>query len=156
MLLDYETFRSIVTCTPLIAIDLVIQNRSGDVLLGRRTNRPAKGAWFVPGGRILKSETMDSAFKRLTFEELGRSVERIEANLLGVYEHFYADSVFAPPGEGPDTHYIVLAYKLVMEDSERLHPPRAQHDSYRWWSLIEMQTSKQVHANTRAYLSALR
>ena len=155
MLLDYEKFRSIVACTPLISIDLVIQNRRGDVLLGVRLNRPAQGAWFVPGGRILKNETMDKAFNRLTLEELGVSVERSEARLLGVYEHFYSDSVFAATGEGPDTHYIVLAYQLVWTDSEKLQPPRTQHDSYRWWSLIEMQSSEQVHANTLAYLAAL-
>lgn len=155
MFLDYETFRSIVSCTPLVSIDLVIQNRRGDVLLGHRLNRPAQGAWFVPGGRILKNETMDTAFSRLTLEELGESAERSEARLLGAYEHFYSDSVFAASDEGPDTHYIVLAYQLVLDDEKTLQLPRAQHDCYRWWSLIEMQASEQVHANTRAYLTAL-
>lgn len=155
MLLDSETFRSIVSSTPLVSIDLVIQTRRGDVLLGHRLNRPAQGAWFVPGGRILKNETLDAAFNRLTLEELGVSVGRSEARLLGVYEHFYSDSVFAATGEGPDTHYIVLAYQLVLIDENLLKLPQVQHDSYRWWSLTEMQASEQVHSNSRAYLAAL-
>ncbi len=156
MFLDYETFRSIVANTPLVSIDLVIQNCSGEVLLGQRLNRPAKGVWFVPGGRILKNETMDAAFSRLTRVELGKAFQRSAARMLGVYEHFYANSVFGESGEGPDTHYIVLAYQLVLAEGEVLQPSHAQHDAYRWWPLTEVQTSEEVHENTRVYLDALR
>ncbi|WP_223543415.1 GDP-mannose mannosyl hydrolase [Pseudomonas sp. GL-B-12] len=156
MWLSNELFRSVVDSTPLISIDLVVLNSKGECLLGQRLNRPAQGNWFVPGGRILKNETLDAAFNRLTLEELGKASQRIDARLLGVYEHFYADSVFAASGQGPDTHYVVLAYQLVLGADDILHPPYAQHDAYRWWSQAEMQTCEQVHANTRAYLDALR
>jgi colanic acid biosynthesis protein WcaH len=156
MWLSNELFRSVVASTPLISIDLVVQNSQGQCLLGQRLNRPAKGDWFVPGGRILKNETLDAAFKRLTLEELGKASQRNDARLLGVYEHFYSDSVFADSGTGPDTHYVVLAYQIVLAEGDTLQPPRAQHDAYRWWPLIEMQTNEQVHSNTRAYLDALR
>ena len=156
MFLDYETFRSIVARTPLVSIDLVIQNSREEVLLGQRLNRPAQGVWFVPGGRILKNETMDAAFSRLTREELGKAFQRSEGRMLGVHEHFYTDSVFGELGESPDTHYVVLAYQLVLAEGEELQPPHAQHASYRWWPLTEAQASDEVHDNTRAYLDALR
>lgn len=95
--------------TPLISIDLLIQNEYGEYLLGLRRNRPAQGYWFVPGGRVLKDESLNDAFKRLTFEELGIELERNQAHFKGVYEHFYEDSVF---GEAPGTHYIVLAHQM--------------------------------------------
>ena len=156
MWLSNELFRSVVDSTPLISIDLVVQNSKGECLLGQRLNRPAQGDWFVPGGRILKNETLDAAFYRLTTEELGKTCQRNHARLLGVYEHFYSDSVFGSSGEAPDTHYVVLAYQMVLTEGEVLQPPRAQHDVYRWWSLTDMQVNKQVHANTRAYIDALR
>ncbi len=156
MWLSNDLFRSVVAATPLISIDLIVQNAQGDCLLGQRLNRPAKGDWFVPGGRILKNETLDTAFRRLTREELGKERQRQDARLLGVYEHFYSDSVFGTSPEAPDTHYVVLAYQLVLDQDDVLHPPRTQHDAYRWWALNEMQASEQVHANTRAYLDALR
>jgi colanic acid biosynthesis protein WcaH len=156
MWLSHDLFRSVVASTPLISIDLVIQSSDGEILLGQRLNRPAKGVWFVPGGRILKNETMDTAFSRLTREELGKAFQRSEALMLGVYEHFYANSVFGESGEGPDTHYIVLAYQLVLAEGEVLQPPHAQHDAYRWWPLNDAQTSEEVHDNTRAYFDALR
>ncbi|KQB52590.1 GDP-mannose mannosyl hydrolase, partial [Pseudomonas endophytica] len=116
----------------------------------------AKGDWFVPGGRILKNETLDAAFNRLTLEELGQVYQRGDARLLGVYEHFYTDSVFGDTEQAPNTHYVVLAYQLVLTESELMQLPHNQHGAYRWWPLIEMGIHEQVHANTRAYLTALR
>ena len=50
--------------TPLVSIDLIVRNGKDQILVGLRTNEPAKGFWFVPGGRILKNERITEAFKR--------------------------------------------------------------------------------------------
>lgn len=88
--LDAETFQTVVASTPLISIDLLVENEQGEYLLGMRNNRPAQGYWFVPGGRVQKNETLDEAFKRLTRMELGVELERTDARFKGVYEHFYS------------------------------------------------------------------
>jgi colanic acid biosynthesis protein WcaH len=156
MWLSNETFRTVVASTPLVSIDLLVQNARGEILLGQRLNRPAQGSWFVPGGRILKDESLDAAFRRLSEGELGRCFERAQARLLDVYEHFYADSVFGAAQASPSTHYVVLGYHLILPASVSLQPPAEQHGSYRWWSIAEMQASPEVHSNTKAYLQALR
>lgn len=156
MWLSDETFRAVVNSTPLVSIDLVVQNADGEVLLGQRLNRPAQGFWFVPGGRIRKNESLDEAFRRLTLGELGLAFERNQARLLDVYEHFYKDSVFGVAGVNPDTHYVVLGYHLLLPQDVILAPPADQHDRYNWWRVAEMQSSPDVHANSRAYLQALR
>jgi colanic acid biosynthesis protein WcaH len=43
MWLDLPTFNTVVTSTPLVAIDLVVRNSRNEVLLGLRLNRPAYG-----------------------------------------------------------------------------------------------------------------
>lgn len=149
--LSESDFRAVVAATPLVSIDLVVGNGRGDVLLGLRNNRPAQGFWFVPGGRILKNEELDVAFRRLTAAELGREVERAHGRLLGVYEHLYSDSVF---GDGTDTHYVVLAYRLEL-DLKLDELPTRQHSAYQWWAEADAARSVEVHANTRAYLSAV-
>lgn len=151
MLLPEDTFRTVVAATPLISIDLVVTNPRGEILLGRRNNRPAQGCWFVPGGRVLKDESLDEAFARLTGAELGRRVPRAAAHFLSVYEHFYSDSVF---GATPTTHYVVLAYQWQKE-LELAQLPDAQHNDYRWWAPADMVASEAVHSNSRAYLPAL-
>lgn len=154
MFLDSETFRVVVANAPLVAIDLLLRKPGGEMLLGLRLNRPALGCWFVPGGRILKNESLDAAFERITRSELGRAFTRDQARLLGVFEHFYPDSVFGNDPAQPDTHYIVLAYRLDLADAEDLRPPTLQHGHYRWWRPAAIRQSDQVHDNTRAYLAA--
>ena len=147
MFLDKETFQTVVRAAPLISIDLIVLNSLGQVLLGRRTNRPAQGYWFVPGGRILKDESMAEAFLRLTKAELGSTLPISDAGFLGVYEHFYADSF---SGEDFSTHYVVLGYRMHC-DLDFAALPDGQHRSYRWFSAVELLASGEVHDNTKAY-----
>lgn len=149
MYLSAERFHEVVEATPLVSIDFVVRDPSGRVLLGYRINRPAQGFWFVPGGRILKNETLDSAFERLTEVEIGARLPRARARPLGVYEHFYQDSFF---GEAPGTHYVVLAYALSLDlELDRL--PRTQHGRYRWWPIEQAREASDVHENSRVYLA---
>jgi colanic acid biosynthesis protein WcaH len=105
MFLDNNTFATVIDSTPLISIDLVVKNQQGQALLGLRTNRPAQGYWFVPGGRIQKNESMQTAFTRLCQNELGMDFSIDQARFIGPFQHFYDDSVF---GKHISTHYVVL------------------------------------------------
>ena len=116
MWLEKDEFQRVLSYTPLVSIDLVITNASGEVLLGKRNNRPAQGYWFVPGGRIQKNESLASAFARLTAEELGVKQEYTRAQLLGAFDHFYTDCVF---GESPSTHYVALAHKVTLKETPK-------------------------------------
>jgi colanic acid biosynthesis protein WcaH len=142
-------FLTVVSNTPLIALDLILHDEQGRYLLGRRVNRPAQGSWFVPGGRVRKDESLDDAFARLTREELGlREAERSDAQLLGVYEHFYEDNFSGQPGVS--THYVVLGYRFRLP--QRLpHLPLDQHSDYRWASVEDILLDESIHENSRAY-----
>ncbi|TOG48146.1 hypothetical protein CGJ00_12225 [Vibrio parahaemolyticus] len=80
-----EIFSLVVRSTPLVSIDLVIENAQGQTLLGLRNNRPAQGFWFVPGGRVLKGESLKDAFLRLCQDEVGLEVNIEDAIPLGSY-----------------------------------------------------------------------
>lgn len=146
MYLANETFRTVVSSTPLVAIDLVIENGADEFLVGRRINAPAQGFWFVPGGRVLKNETLDAAFLRLSEKELGESLIRGSAEFLGVFEHLYADSIF---DSDVSTHYVVLAYMLRVSELNKL--PMEQHNEYRWMSKELIVSAVDVHTNTKQY-----
>lgn len=146
MLLSESTFKMVLECTPLVSIDLVVENQSKEYLVGKRLNRPAKGFWFVPGGRILKGETLSNAYSRLTKAELGIECDIKDATLLGVYDHLYNDCVF---GDAPTTHYVAIAYRLKLSDVGFL--PLEQHSSFRWQHSSEILQSSDVHSNTKAY-----
>lgn len=145
--LDEQVFKTVVASTPLVSIDLIVQHSNGQVLLGRRTNRPAKGYWFVLGGRIYKDETFDQAFRRLTKIELGQEYSMETSQFLGPYQHLYTDNF---SGSDFSTHYVVLGYKLEL-DLEIHSLPAEQHNQYQWWNVSELLASDQVHSNTKAY-----
>ncbi|WGS50562.1 GDP-mannose mannosyl hydrolase [Paraburkholderia sp. D15] len=142
-------FLDIVRLTPLIAIDLIVRDDEGRVLLGHRRNRPARGTWFVPGGRIHKDETLDSAFARIADAELGiAGLQRSTARFEGVFEHHYGDNFAGEPDVS--THYIVLAYTLTFTSATPLGRPD-QHSDYRWLTPVELLARVDVHDNTKAY-----
>ncbi|MEZ0602688.1 GDP-mannose mannosyl hydrolase [Paraburkholderia sp. IW21] len=142
-------FLDVVRLTPLVAIDLIVSDADGRVLIGHRRNRPARGTWFVPGGRIHKDETLDAAFSRIAEAELGiATLARSAARFEGVFEHHYSDNFAAEPDVS--THYIVLAYALPLADTEpvgRLD----QHSEYLWLAPAELLAHADVHENTKAY-----
>jgi len=107
-MISNKRFLKIIDSTPLVSIDLILGNQQGKTLLGKRTNRPAQGYWFVPGGCIRKNEKLADAIKRISLAELGTEITLGEAQLLGAYDHIYDDN-FADV-DGINTHYVVLAY----------------------------------------------
>jgi colanic acid biosynthesis protein WcaH len=148
MFLDKQTFSTVIKSTPLVSIDLVVKNNRGQTLLGQRLNKPAKGFWFVPGGRILKNEALATAFKRLTTEELGEEFNIEQASLLGPYDHFYDDNVF---GDEFTTHYVAIAYVLVIDHELSRLPMDLQHGQYQWFDIDSLASNDQVHINTKNY-----
>lgn len=151
-MLERKIFKAIVDKTPLISIDLVVRNAADKVLLGQRLNRPAQDFWFVPGGRILKDESLASAFKRLTLNELGVSIDINDAVYLGLYEHFYRDSIFTDEDAGIEvtTHYVVNGFEVVLPESVN-DLPAEQHGSYKWFSEDELMNSNDVHVHSKWY-----
>lgn len=148
MWLPAETFRQVIAAAPLVAIDLIIRDGADRFLLGQRTNPPAQGWWFVPGGRVRKGESLDEAFRRVTQAELGQPLERADAEFLGVYEHFYSDSALE---EQTPTHYVVLAHRYQLAGLEPAALPHDQHQSLAWWSGERVRSAADMHPYTQAY-----
>ena len=146
MYLAKKIFLEIIKNAPLAAIDLILTDRDGKILVGKRKNNPAKGKWFVPGGRIRKNETFEKAIQRLCREEvpfgrLGRP------RFLGAFEHFYRVNA---GGSGFGTHYVVLAYHLKCQFDKKFVATN-QHGLFRLFSPREALRNRTVHQNTRIY-----
>jgi len=146
--LDRDEFALVVRNAPLVSIDVIIRDPRRSVLVGLRTNEPAKGKWFVPGGVIRKYERLADAFARIVKDEIGINASIIDAKFIGVYEHLYDNNVFGQEGFG--THYIVLAHVLNLDRRPDIVSDE-QHSGFRWMTPTELISSPDVHQNTRAY-----
>jgi colanic acid biosynthesis protein WcaH len=143
-----DKFSYIVRCAPLPSLDLIIRDSDDRVLVGLRTNEPAKNYYFVPGGVIRKNESIELAFARILRAETGCRASLSDARFLGVFQHFYSTNRFGDPSYG--THYVVLAYELQLD-----HRPTivldAQHSASKWMAEADLISASDVHENTKAY-----
>lgn len=105
---DWET---IVESVPIPSVDLVVVH-DGALLLAKRKNEPAKGEWFVPGGRIRKNESIADAVHRVADEELGVTVS-IETRL-GAYDHFYDVSDVGDVSK----HYVAHGFVVTTDGDQ--------------------------------------
>jgi len=69
--------------TPLLAVDCVVFDAKGRVLLIRRGNPPFKGCFALPGGFVDLGETVEAACLRELEEETGVRARKLQ--LIGVY-----------------------------------------------------------------------
>ena len=68
-------YNKIIDVIPIICVDGFIIKDS-KILLLKRTNYPALGEWWVPGGRVLKNESLDSAIIRKIKDELKKIIKK--------------------------------------------------------------------------------
>ena len=144
-----EEYIEVINKTQIISTDFLIFNNDGQVLLGLRNNEPAKGTWFVPGGRVYKHEMIQDAVKRITKQELGKALEKTSD--LGVYHHIYPNN-FANDNHG--THYVVFAVNIVLESQDSydvLLVPDDQHSTLKWWNVEDILIHPDVHNYTKNY-----
>ncbi len=113
------------------------------VVLARRENEPARGEWFVPGGRVHKGERLTDAVQRVARDELGTAVT-VERTL-GAYEHFYDT---ADVDDAGGKHYVPVGY--VVRTFEASFDLDDQHSAVRVFSPETLPDD--LHPYTAAYL----
>lgn len=151
--LSAADFRQAIASLPLVSVDLLIVNE-GRLLLGQRRDEPARGTWFVPGGRIRRGEPIAKALQRVWCAEIVGEMPIAQPQFLGAYEHFY-DCAF--DGSVVATHYVVLAYHFDLTETVDLRP--GSHDATWWAPIAERSVARAgaaVHPNAQAYFAALR
>jgi colanic acid biosynthesis protein WcaH len=69
-LIPQELYEQILRNVPVACVDVALVS-NGKVLLVQRKDPPARGQWWLPGGRVLKGEMMKATARRKAIEEIG-------------------------------------------------------------------------------------
>lgn len=143
-------FLQVVQNTPLIALDLIIQDpTTHKILLGYRKHEPAKDTWFVPGGRIYKNETIECALQRVLKDELGVCSFSGEYKIASVSNHIYDTCFYEENPLYTNTHYVVIGIQINIDSSTINYDQLLeQHSNYKWLTSNEIMNEKNVHVNT--------
>jgi len=149
MRLSDDAFKNLIKNGILLSIDLIIKNKKNEVLIGLRKNNPAAGYWFVPGGRVYKNETFNTALERICRSEVGELQSNYTYNFKGLYNHIYNDNFFNDPDF--NTHYVVVGIELHLGDIEMKNSMLDQHADLKFISIPSLLNDENVHKNTQYY-----
>lgn len=139
--------------TQVVSVDLIIEDEEGHILVGRRTNQPAQGSLFVPGGRVFKMEKWQNAVPRLSKWELG--IELKDWEFVGVNDHIYETNFLEAIGEDDNdipTHYVCIAVKATIKRTELDEGVfQDQHSETLWETPENLLKRDDVHQYTKNY-----
>ena len=122
-------YRKILAVMPIACVDFVLTSR-GAFLLGKRTHHPAKGRWWIPGGRVFKGESLERAVARKVKEEIGIPKFIVKKQL------WTKGLMFKKSFQGPPSHTVSTVY-LIEAPSRAIGKGDAQHDAFRWFTRID-------------------
>jgi len=133
--LGTEVFHLISTLTPIVVVDLLIENERGEILLSFRDDELYGRGWHMPGGVLRHGEPIIERLKRVAATELGAQLHD-EHDLLELYEA--RDDVRDVRG-----HTICLVYRCTLADgpspASRFRIPSRkvpQRDQWDWFGAM--------------------
>lgn len=131
-----DIFQKTVQYFPTVSINLVIQNDAGEFLFVKRKNNPAKGLFWVPGGRILAGETLAVGATRILHEETGIDT-KIDTVPHTFFEEIFSTANFDEsdrslyPPEVHHVHYLATAVYIRVHKNEHITLDH-QSSEYLW------------------------
>ena len=136
---------------PILCLDFlcIVQNKSEfKILLAKRNNNPAKGFYYVPGGRHIKNKNIFLDVKSKAKKELDIDINHKKLFFTGLINERFEDSIF--PNIPTTTVTLSFTYLLDENDLKKIEIKLdSQNSHYKFWFLIFRVTKTNNRAKTR-------
>ncbi len=109
--IPYKLFLKTFKHVPRVAINLLIRNKNGQVLLTKRGIAPFRNYWHLPGSFLLKNESLKQCLLRVAKQELGIVINHKKTKLLDVFDDIYGD---------PRGHVVDIVYGVNLNQNINL------------------------------------
>ena len=139
--LERSTYEEIVRKTVVCCVDIALRNAEGNYLVLRRGTHPAKGYWWLPGGRLLKGETFFAGAVRKAAQEAGVA-DATPIKTLGVWNTFFEtsahmDQCAEPALLGTQTVNAIVLLETSMSAAQIAIALDATSEAYKWITAAE-------------------
>jgi colanic acid biosynthesis protein WcaH len=114
---------------PIACVDVVLMSQ-GRAFLVRRGDAPAKGLWWLPGGRVIKGESLTDAALRKAADEVGI------ACAAGPIIHT-ENTIFSDGPGGIPVHSVNVCIFLAAREDEPAPQLDDHHTDWRWLDHVE-------------------
>lgn len=131
-----EIFKKTVQYFPTFSVNIILLNKKGEFLLVKRKSNPAKGLYYLPGGRILNGETVGECAQRMLTEELSikgdiKHVSREYAEEIWPTKDFKGE--FGPyTKETKNVHYLSTTVVVDLKKDEKIKVDY-QSEEFAWF-----------------------
>ncbi len=100
---------------PKVGVGIMILNKNGEVLLGKRNDDAQKassdlhgeGTWTMPGGKLDFQETLKVGARRELKEEIGIEISPEKLKLISISDEIV-----------PDNHYVTIGFLVENFDAQ--------------------------------------
>lgn len=113
---------------PLCCVEAVIRY-NGQILVVKRNNPPAKGKWWLPGGRVLMGETLEKAIVRIVRQEVGIELKKVKQ--IAIAEDFFRKGYFDSP-----CHCVTVIFMATLYGNKIEVKLDSQSSAYGWMKRI--------------------
>ena len=145
MFIPDSLYRQILPVMPIPCVDLLVVDRLRNILLLKRRNEPAKGLWWVPGGRVHMGETRAASAARKLREECGLDLQHNPPKEIST------EDLFLPIGQGAISHTICTVF-LVEVGAGAPVVLDSQSDASAWRTAQDWRT-EDLHPYVRKIVS---
>lgn len=129
-MITQSLYKQILKNIPIACVDVAIVY-DGSALLVKRSTPPAKDQWWVPGGRILKGETLKEAAQRKAFKEVG--IECQVGPIIHTAETIFSDGPYGIPVHSINSCFFL--YPCTKNFTVKLDK---YHTDYKWVKKIPL------------------
>ena len=118
--LGEELFLFVSSLAPIVNVDLLVFNTSGEFLLTRRNDPHCGVGWHVPGGCIRFKESFDTRIRKVAEEELGLIEFTYDQTPIKVFEIF-SEQDRNINNQNERAHFITLVFKCYAPDDYEIN-----------------------------------
>ncbi|MBN2143516.1 MAG: NUDIX domain-containing protein [Candidatus Aureabacteria bacterium] len=120
-----DLYNQILKNIPIGCVDIAIIFK-GKILLIKRKDSPAKGQWWLPGGRVLKGEMMKNTALRKAREEVG--IQCHAGPIICTAETIFPDGPYKIPVHSINSCFLV--YPVNENITVKIDPTHSS--DYKW------------------------